>query len=335
MRRTALLAVVISSLATLALAGGPTPQDLLPWVPADATVVIGVDSAALRTQPLIQQWLLDHQESWSGHDADFDRFLSEAGLDPLRDVDAMVVTMSSVDDEKGVLALFGGRYDPSSLGAALAKRGGTATKVNGVDMYVFASEVKSPGHDEGAVALPSAELVMAGDPATVRAALAPPRPRANLATTEIKAGHVDPRSHFWVLAVVPEEVRAHSKDVKIETDDEGGEIVRGLVTAGGTVQRVAMQARLGKELELEGWALSDTKENADLLRDTARGAVAAMRLHFKDQAPELVEVLRDVDIEATDAEVTGKAEIPLELIQKWAAEARDHHHGECEQATTK
>ena len=46
-------------------------------------------------------------------------------------------------------------------------------------------------------------------------------------------------------------------------------------------------------------------------------------------------MLRDVDIEAADAEVTGKAEIPLELIRKWAAEARDHHHGECEQATTK
>ena len=333
--RRAVLAVAVLLLAAGALAASPTPQELLRYIPSTATVVIGVDSAALRAQPLIQQWLVDHQESWTGHDADFDRFLSDAGLDPLRDVDNMVVAMSPAKDEHGVLALFGGRYDPVSMSAALAKRGGVLSKVNGVDMVVFSGDNPNAKHDKGAIALPSGDLVIAGDPAAVLAALTGPRTATNLALTEAAAGHVDLRAHFWVIAVVPEEVREHSKSVKIEAGDDGGEIVRGLLTAGGTVQRVAMHASLGKELELKGWAQADTKENAELLRDTAKGAVAAMRLHVKDTSPELVEVLRNVDISVTNAEVLGNVALPIDLIQKWASEAEAGHHHRCEKAATK
>jgi hypothetical protein len=327
MKRNIVFAVAVL-LASAALAGSPTTRDLLGYVPANATVVVAVDSAALRSQPLIQQWLMEQERSVSGHDADFQLFLTEAGLDPLRDVDVMVVAMNPSHDDHEVLALFGGRYDPTSLAAAIAKRGGNVSKVNGVDMYTFTPQ--NGNHDAGAVALPSADLVIAGDPAAVQAALTTGKVKSNLATTEIAAGHVDPRSHFWAVAVVPEEARAHSKEIKIESSDENGALIRGLVTAGGTVQRVAMQATLGKELEIEGWAVADTREDAELLRDSAKGAVAALRLQAKDKAPELVEVLRDVSITSSSAEVSAKAAIPIELVQKWAEEARSHSHSHCE-----
>lgn len=330
MRKTASFAAVVILLAGVAVAAPPTTQELLRHVPAAATVVVAVDCAALRSQPLVQQWLLEHQTAWSGHDADVDRFLSDAGLDPLRDVDTMIVAIDSEKDGE-VLALFAGRYDPTSLGAAMVKQGATASKVNGVDVFTLPADHPNAKHDQAVVALPSAELVIAGDAAAVQAALTGGRVQSNLATTEIAAGRVDPRAHFWAVAVVPEQVRRKAGEVTIDAEGEGGEMVRGLLTAGGTVKRVAVQASLGKELELSGVALSDSKEDAELLRDSAKGAVAAMRLHVKDRSPELVEVLREVDIRADGTQVSGRATVPVQLILKWMSETKEHRHGhECE-----
>jgi hypothetical protein len=324
MKKTIVL-IALAVLLALPAATAQRTQELLRWVPSSATVVIAIDSAALRSQPVVQEWLLEHQQSWSGHDADFDRFLTDAGLDPLRDVDALVVAVTSGNDDSQVLALAAGRYDPSSLAAAFVKRGATVEKVAGVDLYTF-KKVNGSHPEEGAVAIRSAELVIGGDPASVRAALSGGPSTTNLATMEIAAGRVDPRAHFWAVALVPEEVRQKAGQVKPEASGDGSEIVQGLITAGGTVTRLDVQATLGKELELAGSALADSAEDAGLLRDSAKGALAALRLHVKDTDPELVEVLRDVNIRADGAEVRGSVAIPVALIQKWAKQAGQHHH---------
>ncbi|MCU0291078.1 MAG: hypothetical protein MUF10_03685, partial [Thermoanaerobaculaceae bacterium] len=148
-------AIVLTLVAAPLLAAPPTVNDLLRYVPADAQVVMAVDAAALRAHPLIQAWILDHQAGWTGVDSDLQRFLSDAGLDPLHDVDLMVVTATTTAGDDHALALFAGRYDPASLGAAVVARGGRTETVNGVPLYLAAGGKA----DDAALALPSADLV--------------------------------------------------------------------------------------------------------------------------------------------------------------------------------
>jgi hypothetical protein len=315
------IAIVITLVAAPVLAAPPTVNDLLRYVPADAQVVMALDTAALRAHPLTQAWILEHQAGWTGVDSDLQRFLSDAGLDPLRDVDLMVVAASTTQGGGHALALFAGRYDPSSLGAAVVARGGRTETVNGVALYL-AAKGKA---DDAALALPSAELVIAGDESAVRAALATRVAGRTLVGTAVAAGQIDLRAPFWLVALVPDEMRQGAGTAATRVQGEHADTVRSVLAAGGTVQCVAMQARLDRELTLTGVATTDTAENAELVRDAVKGALAAARLQLGEEEPELVEVLRDTQVQVKGTEVNGKMVIPLPLIEKLARKA---HHGD-------
>lgn len=316
------LSIALTLLASPALAVPPTTSDLLRYVPADANVVMAVDAAVLRTHPLISGWILDHEAGWTGIDSDLHRFLRDAGLDPLRDVDLMVVSTNARESNSSTLALLGGRFDPTSLGAAIVARGGHAETVGGVPFYL----TKEDGKPGVALALPSAELVMAGDETGVRAALTARVTGPTLVGTAVAAGQVDLRAPFWLVALVPDELRQGAGKISTEVRGEHADMIRSMLAAGGTVQRVALQARLDQELTLSGVATTDTAENAELVRDAVKGALAAARLELQDKEPGLVEVLRDTQVRARDNEVNGQMVIPLPLIDKLARHGQ-HEHG--------
>lgn len=315
-------AIVLTLVAAPVLAAPPTVNELLRYVPADAQVVMAVDAAALRAHPLIQAWILEHQAGWTGVDSDLQRFLGDAGLDPLRDVDLMVVAAGTRQGGGQALALFAGRYDPTSLGAAVVARGGRSETVNGVPLYL-AADGKA---DDAALALPSADLVIAGDEAAVRAALATRVAGRTLVGSAVAAGQIDLRAPFWLVALVPDEIRQGAGTAAAEVQGEDAGTVRSVLTASGTVQRVAMQARLDRELTLTGVATTDTAENAELVRDAVKGALAAARLKLSETEPEVVEVLRGTQVQVKDTEVSAQMVIPLPLVEKLANPAR-HRHG--------
>lgn len=310
MRKTIVAVFVLQILViSTVLAGTPTAE-LLRWVPATAQVVMGIDCAALRGHPLIQDWLIEHQASWSGADNDMNRLLSESGLDPLHDVDQVVVGVVPGRPRGQGLAVFAGHFDPAALSAAMQKRGGTATMIGTTAGFAFSS------HPDFVVlvAFVSSTIVIAGDEATVRSALTTAAARSNLARREADAGRIDLAADFWLVAVVPDEMRRHAAATAGDPAN-GNSDVRGLVLASGAIQRVTMQASLGAVLTLRGVALTDTADNAELVRDAAKGAIAAMRLQLSQTSKELVEVLREVDVRQRGAAVTVDAEVPIRVLE--------------------
>lgn len=314
MRTITRLALILVLAAAPALAAPSTPTDLLRWVPTDAQVVMAVDAAALRAHPLVQGWIVEHQAGWTGLDTEMQRFLRDAGLDPLRDVDLVVVAASAQGSGGHTLALFAGRYDLASLGAALVGRGALMEVANGIPLYLGKDE-----HGRGAVALPSAELLIAGDEEALRTALAGPATGRTLVSGAVAAGHIDLRAPFWLVAAVPEEIRRGAGKASPRLSGEPADTVRSVLAAAGTIQRVAMQARLDQELILSGVAVAATAESAELLRDAVKGALAAARLHLRESQPELVEVLRDAEVTVRQTEVGGRIVFPLTLIEKLVA----------------
>ncbi len=315
MKKALIACFAMVAAARLAVAAPPTIEDVVRSVPDNAGVVLAVDSAKLRDVPWVQEWLLRHQ-AWTGADDELRTFLADAGLDPVRDVDAMVVAVLGEGPATGGVAFFSGRYDPSSLGAALVKHGATALKLGETPAYVLPHS----GHGDGktvVLALPSAELAVVGDEAAVRAALtASRRVVAPLVEREVAAGHIDLRAPFWVVANVPKALRARAGEAAGKAEGGGDDSVRGVLAASGSVQRVAMQAFLDDSLKVSGVAVADTSENAELLRDALKGAIAVARLHAQQQHPDLVKVLRDVQVQVAANEVSAAASIPLTLLEK-------------------
>ncbi len=325
MKRLLIVLLLTALAAPAALAAPPTAAELLRLVPDGAQAVVAVDSAALRAHPLVQTWLL-RQHAWAATGNDLERFLRDAGLDPVRDVDVIVVAAVDAGDTTAGVALLAGRYDPASLGAALVRRGARALAIAGTPGYQLPDSACDGGR---AVVLvqPSADLVVVGDQATVAKALGQPHPIPSLVAAEVAAGRLDTRAPFWMVANVPAKVRHQASDVSGRVRSEAGDAVRGVVLASGTVQRVMAQAHLDDALRLSVAALADTPENAELLRDALKGALAVTRLHVQDAAPDLVDVLRGVELGVDGTAVTGKGAISIALLEKLAAEHGGGGHG--------
>jgi hypothetical protein len=320
MRRLALLLAVL--LPALAVAAAPGVEELLPLVPADAKVVVAVDGAALKNHPKVQEWLLEHQAPWSGVNDEGANFLREAGLDPLHDVDAMVVALTFAGDEERLLALFSGRYDPASLGAALVKEGATRLTLSGREAYRLRDH--SDDSAEELVFAPSADLVICGSEPLVAAALAARGGGSTLVRVEIAAGHVNPAAPFWMAVAVPDVTRQNVEHGHGPAGDDSA--LRGVFEASRAVRRVSGWATVDDSLTFHGFALADTTENAELLRDAVKGALAALRLEAQGTADELVDVLREVKVELDGVNVAVHASVPVALLEKLAGQ----HGHECE-----
>jgi hypothetical protein len=325
MKRLVLVSVLLTLAASIAMAAPPTTADLLRLVPEGAQAIVAIDSAALRTHPAVQTWLA-RQRAWAATDEKLKRFLDDAGLDPVRDVDLLVLAALGSDRETTGVALLVGRYDPTALGAALTARGASSFALAGVPAF----RLPDSGHhgSQAVLAQRSPELVIVGDEAAVTAAYAAPHAVSPLIAGDIAAGNLDLHAPFWMVAAVPAGARRQAGDSADQVHGEGSDSVRGMLLASGTVQKVIAQAYLGDSLRFVVAAVADTAENAGLLRDAAKGALAAMRLHLQESAPDLVEVLRNIDLRADGTVVSGKGSIPLALLEKLAAHHKAGHEGE-------
>ena len=322
MRKPALASLLVALAAPAALAAPPTAAELVRRVPEAASAVVAIDGAALRAQPAVHAWLV-RQRALHVTDCDGRRFFDDAGLDPLRDVDVAVIAAVPDGERTGGVALLAGRYDTAALGAALAKRGAQPFTIAGAPAYRLASDHESGG--PAVVALPSSELVVVGDEAAVALTLAAPHALPELAAAEVGAGRLDVGAPFWLVATVPAAAAAHARAAAERVHGEGAEGVRGALFASGAVRRVVAQATLGDALKFSGTAIADTPENAELLRDTIKGAIAAARLHFEASEPELVGALRGVEVRLHGPVVTVTGEVPVALIERLAAEHGASH----------
>lgn len=316
--RSSLVVALAGVLAVPAMAA----DDSLSLVPANAATVGMVRLADMRTSPL-SSMLFQHTDKMTV-DGDAAKFLAEAGLSPAKDVDVLVVATApreAIGSEADVLVIAEGRFNPERLTAALLARGA----VRKGSLILF-PESKTPtaDHQNGAVAFPSASLVLAGNEQAVSAALTA---RANGGTgfrsrgaLAMDLGRIDRDATAWALVDVTRASRL-TKAGSIHTGSgQSGDALR---TALRTLSTVAVWARdTGDALELGGCGLSSDKETLELLEDTIRGALSAMRLAVKDKSPEMVSVLRRFEVDRTDDSVRIEGSIPASTLRDLLARKR-------------
>jgi len=294
--------------------------DAMGLVPNDAVSVGVVKLAELRTSPL--SGALFQQTAHATMDGDAATFLTDAGLQPSKDIDVVVFATSprsNLGTEADVLIALDGRFNVERLGSALTSRG--AVKKDG---YFLLPEKESGGKHRPVVAFPDAHLALIGSENAVIEALAS---RAQGGTSFFTASglgrdlsRVDPKATAWVLIDVTRAQRIVGAP-KIHTDSAPGAAVASALKSVSTVALWATDT--GDQLKLGAFGLSRDAETLGLLEDTLRGALSAMRLAVQDKSPELVSTLRRFTVSRNDDSVTVSGTVPAETFRTWAAK---HQH---------
>jgi hypothetical protein len=310
-RSLVLLAVALIAIPALA------KDDALSLVPANAVTVGMVKLAELRSSPL-SSMLFQHTDRMTS-DGEAARFLTDAGLSPAEDVDVLVVATSplrTLGSESDVLIIAEGRFNPERLTAALLQRGAVAQKG-----YVLLPNQE--GDRRGAVAFPSSSLAIAGTENAVLAALVA---RANGGTGFVKRGglaqdlgRIDPAATSWVIIDVPRAARL-AKAGNLSTGS--GNPAEALQAALRTVSTVALWATdTGDSLKLGAVGLSADAETLQLLEDTIRGGLSALRLAAREKSPEMVSVLRRFDVSKKNNAVLVQGSIPASSLRSMMAKS--------------
>jgi hypothetical protein len=315
--RTIAVLAAVTALALPALA----KDEALSLVPANAVTVGMVKLADMRTSPL-SSLLFEHMDKMST-DGEAARFLSETGLAPTKDVDVLVVATTphtNLGSDADVLVIAEGRFNAERLRKALITRGA----VDRGNYLILPKGDRSDSDRNGAVAFASASLVIAGNEHSVVAALAA---RTNGGTGFRARGalgpdlaRVDANATAWALVDVTRAARL-TKGGSIHTGP--GASGDALQAALKTVSTFAIWAKdRGDVLELGAFGLSSDAETLELLEDTVRGGLSALRLAVKEKAPDMVTVLRRFDVSRSKDAVLIEGSIPAKTLRDMMAKKR-------------
>jgi hypothetical protein len=315
MSRLKVLAAVLLLVAVPSFAR----NDAMSLIPKDAVSVGVIHLADLRTSPLSST--LFEQTDKVTADGDAEKFLSDAGLQPTKDVDLLVVATTpraAFGTEADILIAAEGRFNVDRLTKALASRG--AVKKNG---YFVLPDNSSDSDHNGAVAFPNGSLALMGTEQAVATALKTLASGGTSFMTSSGLGRetarIDTKATAWAIVDVARAARLANAP-KVSSHSDAG---RTVAAALNKVTTVALWATdTGDSLKLGAFGLSNDTETLQLTEDAVRGALAAMRLAVQDKSPELVSVLRRFNVTRTDDSISINGTIPADTLRNFIAKQK-------------
>jgi hypothetical protein len=254
----------ILSLAVLAALLAPAPARaggtaLLRYLPADAETVAVIDVAAARRNPLVKGWLARPRPGWDDQ--------RSAGVDPARNVDAVLVVATLHGERKFKLAIVEGRFAPD-----VARRlgEGKTERKHGKVSYWADDETGTTMIGKRLVFAPTANM-----PAAIDLVSGKTPAMARTAPLRDVIAATNTRQHVWVATILAGELRQKAGEMGVHSLG---------ITFGATV---------GKGLGLDGRLLlaNDAAATASLdqVRATLPQAASALAaVGFADALSSLV-----------------------------------------------
>ncbi|MGK2858652.1 MAG: hypothetical protein ACSLFQ_15735 [Thermoanaerobaculia bacterium] len=316
---TATLTLAMLAFTGVAAAGGPISA--LKIVPGDSVAVGMVKLSELRTSPLSGR--IFNEADKMTCDGDGAKFLAEAGLDPAKDIDTITFALrpNQGTTESDGLVVAEGRFDATRVTAALLARGAKEMSTPAGKYYLF-EEKAEDDHDGGKVAISfvgRGQAVMGTEDAVKLALSAVAKGGTGFTTSTLgsQLSRIDASASAWMLADVERMSRLaandHAGTPKTET----------IFAAVKKMTYVTMWTTdTGNAIRFGGTAMSDDEETRGLVEDTIRGALSAARLAAMEKDPELVELLRKVEVKRDGDGVSIEATIPAELLERFQQKAK-------------
>lgn len=307
LRRAGLSAAVLL-LVTVATAAPP-----LSLVPSDAAAVGVVHVDQLRSSALSSR--LFHEADQLTVDGDASKFLSEASLDPRKDVDTVALALVPVGEELRALVVLEGHFNSDRLGRAIEAQGGLRASAAGREYYRLPEKDEAAKEHPGALAILDSRTLIAGEEAAVTRALteSASRPAGLSAQTRLRreAAKLEHSASAWAV-VDPQRTRSwHSR--------HGGNASE---AAGGMGEVLKKMSLMSFEATPEGNAVavaatgySSDKETRQDLEDVLRGITAAWRLAAQSKSPEALAMVRKIEVQSNDDTVRVSGRLPVDLLE--------------------
>jgi hypothetical protein len=312
MKKVMVVLAAVGFIASAALA----KTGALSLVPNDAVTVGVIRLVDMRSSPISAA--LFKETDKVAADGDAEKFLIDAGLQPSRDIDvvmAATIPRGSLGHDADVLIAAEGRFNVDRLVAALLSRG--ATKKGA---YILLPREVSHNDLQGALAFPDSHLALIGSEAAVSEALSNyASGGTSFATTSglgRELGRIDAHATAWALVDVTRASRI-AGGPHIAASNSSAQALNSALRGVSTIALWATDS--GDSLKLGAFGLSSDTETLQLLEDTVRGALSAMRLAVQDKSPDLVSVLRRFSVARTDDSITISGTVPAETFRKWTA----------------
>lgn len=294
-----------------------TDERLLALVPADAISVGMVRVDDMRRSATAQT--VFEKMSAGGLNAEADRLLRDAGLDPTRDVDAIMVALSpsGSPDIPRVLVAATGRFDPVRLGNAAQTRGATPKSSGGTTYFLAPEEDARPG-EHPAISFYDRNLVLAGTENAVVATIQALRGSGTrFAATRLgrQLFRIDPRASGWMLFDVQ---RAQSLEgVKTPGASPFGDQTYAAMKNISTV--AFWVAETSENFEFGSTAVATDAETRELVEDVLKGLLATLRMAAQEKQPEMVKVVRGFRIASNADGVSLSGSVPSAMISDFVA----------------
>ena len=177
-------------------------SDALSLIPNDAVTVGVVHLADMRSSPLSSTLFQQTDKVSTNGDAEI--FLREAGLQPTRDIDVLMVATSprtALGRDAEVLIAADGRFNVDRLTKALVARGATRRTSAHGDYFLLPIEDRDRN---GVVAFPDSHLALVGTESAVVEALGARAAGGTSFTTASGLGRdlvrIDPHATAWAIA---------------------------------------------------------------------------------------------------------------------------------------
>ena len=326
-------AAALAFASALALPATAGSDDALALVPTDAASVGVIHVADLRSSPLAARVFSDTDKLTV--DGDAAHFLAEARLNPKEDVDTVVAAGSP----KGAggsagwgLVLFEGRFDAAALSAAIAARVAVQRSTPAGSYFLLPDKgANGSKHEQGAIAFASDRLVIAGNEASVVAALA----QRSAGGTAFRSGaglgrhlgRIDSGASAWALVDVSRLPQKDAVARHAQARGNGTDAAATIVASMKSVSLLALQATAkGDALKLNATGLVSDDETAGLMEDALRGVLAAWRLAAQEKSPETVSMLRKFSVTRDKSSVSVSGTLSGAAVR--ALSEKKHAHAD-------
>ena len=287
-------------------AGSATGKSMLRLIPATARVVLMVDVHRSMTADMVQNALKDEKAKQK-----YDEFIKTAGLDPMKDIYFVAVSMAGDPggkSQEGAIVI-NLRYNKDALLAKIKENAKDIREetYNGVTLYEGPAGMNM-GHPSPAGAFLDDSNIVVGTGKSVRAAIDVFQKKADSVdkSPEMKKlfKAVNMSANFWGAALVPQEMLKGQADKNPMLKDLVG-------LTGLTVSFDYANRTLTAEIQGLGGAKEQNKTLAEKLT-----AFKGMGTMMAGKEPLLGELVNKIEISSSDESVKIYASVPGELLEK-------------------
>jgi hypothetical protein len=290
---------ILSCVGALVFSSGLFAADsqLLNLVMPDAQVMAGLNVTTAKTSTF-GQFLLTQLASREG--TQFDKLSALTGFDPRRDLTEVLAASVGTPGSKSGLILAKGSFNVSQLADAIRKDSPNAT----VSTYNGATLVTHSGKDDGAVAFLDTSIAIAGDSASVKAAI----DRSNQANSlspalSAKVQALSASQDAWTVTTQPLSSFAPKADPNVKGPGaQIGQVLKNIQAANGGV-------KFGSLIVVTAQATANDAANANALADVVR-MLAGLATMQAQKNPQITAIVNSLQVSTDGATVNVSLSLP-------------------------